>query len=95
MLTFKAGYKFVDGGVHAQVIDFPEVISSGADLDDARRMLASALVDMAELRLDCGLAIPIPNALAIDPDMDLDEPIHLHLRVSSTVEIVPSGVVVP
>jgi hypothetical protein len=23
MLRYKAGYKYVDGGVHAQVLDFP------------------------------------------------------------------------
>jgi hypothetical protein len=42
MVKYKAGYKFVGGGVHAQVLDFPEAISCGADLDDARRMLAAA-----------------------------------------------------
>ena len=42
MLQYKAGYKFVNGGVHAQVLDFPEAISCGSDLEDARRMLGSA-----------------------------------------------------
>ncbi len=80
MLTFKAGYKFVDDGVHAQVIDFPEVISAGANLDEARRMLASALVEIAQLHLDRGEGLPTPNALAFDSEMDLDEPIQLAVR---------------
>ena len=42
MLTYKAMYKYVEGGVHAEVLDFPGVISFGATLEDARRMLASA-----------------------------------------------------
>jgi predicted RNase H-like HicB family nuclease len=95
MLTYKAAYKFVEGGVHAQVVDFPEVISSGADLDEARQMLASALIDVAGLRLDRGEPLPVPNPLLTDPDADLDEPIHLHLSASSAVQQVPSGVVVP
>ena len=39
MVQYKAGYKFVNGGVHAQVLDFPSAISCGDALDDARRML--------------------------------------------------------
>ena len=30
MLRYKAGYKYVDGGVHAQVLDFPAAITSPA-----------------------------------------------------------------
>ena len=95
MLTYKAAYKFVDGGVHAQVVDFPEVISCGADLDEARRMLASALVDVAGLHLEQGEPLPHPNPLLTSPDADLDEPIHLHVQASSAVDEVPAGVVVP
>ena len=39
MLTYKAMFKNVDGGIHAEVLDFPGAISFGADLDEARRML--------------------------------------------------------
>ncbi len=48
MLTYKAMYKYLDEGVHAEVLDFPGVITFGKDLEEARRMLSSALVDMAE-----------------------------------------------
>ena len=46
MLRYKAGYKFVDGGVHAQVLDFPAVITCATDLPEARRLLATALLDV-------------------------------------------------
>jgi predicted RNase H-like HicB family nuclease len=94
MLTYKAAYKFVEGGVHAQILDFPSVISCGQDLDEARRMLGSALIDMAELSLERGEALPIPNPLLTDVEFDLDEPIHLHLSASTQVHEVPAGVVV-
>ena len=44
MLTYKAMYKFLDQGVHAEVLDFPGTITFGATLEEARRLLASALV---------------------------------------------------
>ena len=64
MVQYKAGYKFTDGGVHAQVLDFPEAISCGSNLDEARRMLASALLDMAETRLELGEPLPRPDMSA-------------------------------
>jgi hypothetical protein len=70
MLTYKAMYKYVDGGVHADVLDFPGAISSGRDLNEAREMLASALVDMAETICYCmnrcqprTRVCPIPNLI--------------------------------
>lgn len=44
MLTYKAMYKYLDEGVHAEVLDFPGVITFGGNLQEARRLLASALV---------------------------------------------------
>jgi len=79
MLQYKAGYKFVDGGVHAQILDFPAAISCGADLDDARRMLGLALVDVVETLIGLGEALPKPDPTVTDPEMDLKEPIFLPL----------------
>lgn len=95
MVRYKAGYKFVGGGVHAQVLDFPAAISCGADLDDARRMLGLALIDVAETLVEQGEALPKPDPAVSDAEMDLEEPIYLHLSASSQVSQEPSGVVVP
>lgn len=95
MLQYKAGYKFVGGSVHAQVIDFPEAITCGDDLDHARRLLAEALVDIAETRLELGQPLPTPNPLAADPAMDIEEPVYLHLRASTAVVEEPAGVIAP
>lgn len=91
MIRYKAGYKFVDGGVHAQVIDFPAVITCDADLESARRGLAAALLDVAEGWLAAGDSLPIPNPHAADPDMDVEEPIYLHLTVSTEFDEQPAG----
>lgn len=95
MLTYKAAYQFVEGGVHAHVLDFPGAITCGSDLESARRLLASALLDLAELCLERGEPLPVPEPSRTDPEADIEEPLHLHLRASTAVEIVPAGVVVP
>jgi len=76
MLTYKAMYKFLDQGVHAEVLDFPGTISFGSTLEEARRSLASALVDMAETNLLRGESLPQPDPFCADPEADLEEPIH-------------------
>jgi len=95
MLTYMAAYQFVEGGVHAHVLNFPGAITCGADLGEARRMLASALLDLAGYALERGESLPRPDPLLTDPDADIEEPIHLHLRASTGIEVVPAGVVVP
>jgi predicted RNase H-like HicB family nuclease len=77
MLTYKAAYITIPEGIHAEVVDFPGVMTSGKDLDEARRMLASALVDMAETNLQFGEPLPVPDPNCSHPDADLEEPIHL------------------
>ena len=91
MLTYKAMYKFLDEGVHAEVIDFPGVITCGADLPEARHLLAAALVDMAETLLLAGEPLPAPDPACTDPESDLEEPIHLLLSAASRVKFVPEG----
>jgi predicted RNase H-like HicB family nuclease len=75
MLTYKAMYKFLDQGVHAEVLDFPGTISCGETLQEARRLLASALADMAETTLVRGGPLPQPDPSCTDTEADLEEPI--------------------
>lgn len=91
MITYKAGFKFTDDGVHAQVLDFPAAITSGSDLETARKLLTAALLDVAETNLELGQALPAPNPNVSDPEMDLEEPIYLHLSASSDVRQTPTG----
>jgi predicted RNase H-like HicB family nuclease len=91
MLTYKAMYKNINEGVHGEVLDFPGAIAFGADLEEARRKLASALVDMAETNLLRGEPLPPPDPSASDPEADLEEPIHLLLTATSRVALVPQG----
>lgn len=93
MLTYKAMYKDVEGGVYAEVLDFPGTISFGKDLNEARTNLAGALVDMAETNLLRGEPLPKPDDQKSDPEADIEEPIHLLLTAASRVIQVPEAVV--
>jgi predicted RNase H-like HicB family nuclease len=81
-------YKFLDEGVHGEVLDFPGTITAGRDLDEARRLLASALIDMAETNLMHGEPLPLPDPTVSDPESDLEEPIHLVLTAAHRVNVV-------
>lgn len=95
MLTYKAAFQFTDDGwVHAHAVDFPGAITCGRDLDEARRLLASALLDLANLCLERGEPLPLPNPTLSDPEADVEEPLHVHLSASTAASVVPSGVVV-
>ena len=95
MIQYKAGYKIVEGGIHAQVLDFPAAISFGMDMAEARQMLTLALLDVAQTYLSEGLALPRPDEAVSDPEMDIEEPIYLHLQASTEVLIRATGVVAP
>ena len=77
MITYKAMYKFLPDGAPGEVLDFPGALTCGANLDETRRLLASALADMAEVNLLRGETLPQPNPAATDADADLLEPIYL------------------
>jgi predicted RNase H-like HicB family nuclease len=91
MLTYKAMYQYIDEGVHAEILDFPGAIAFGKDLEEARRMVASALVDMAETNLLLGEPLPKPDPACTNPDADLEEPIYLLLTAATRVTLVPQG----
>ena len=76
-MTYTAGYKIDADGVHAEVFDFPGVITCGADLAEAREMLADALVGMAEITLEAGEPLPRPDPSVIPSGFDRVEPIRL------------------
>jgi predicted RNase H-like HicB family nuclease len=83
MLRYHVAYYLPQGCdrmVVAEALDFPGVLSQGFDLADARLMVASALKDMAQMHLEEGKALPMPNAEATAPDADLIELIPLSVE---------------
>ena len=62
--------------------------SWGDDLEQARNLLASALVDMAEVNLEQGEPLPRSDPSATDPESDLEVPIFLLLEATSRITLV-------
>ena len=89
MITYTAGYKIDPDGVHAEVFDFPGVLTCGANLAEARAMLADALAGMAEINLERGEALPRPDPSRADSAFDVIEPIRLIIEVSA--QAAPTG----
>ena len=85
--------QFLGHSVHAEVLDFPGTITVGDTLQEARRLLASALVDMAETALLQGEPLPQPDPSCTAPEADLEEPIHLLLTAASHIRVVPQTAV--
>ena len=73
------------------MLDFPAAITCADDLADARRLLAIALVDVAEAAMETGQPLPVPNPQVRDSEMDIEEPIYLHLRAEPGSWVGPKG----
>ncbi len=73
MLRYHVAYylpKGEDRMVMAEVLDFPGAVSQGFDLEDARRMIADAVTELAQICLEEGRALPTPDpgASAVEAD---------------------------
>jgi len=69
--------------VVAEALDFPGAVSQGFDLPDARRMISSALEDLAQLLLEEGKPLPAPDPDASAPDADLIELVPLSVQTGA------------
>jgi predicted RNase H-like HicB family nuclease len=86
MLRYHVAYFLPRGDdrmVVAEVLDFPGVVSQGFDLADARVMIASALEDIAQMHLEEGKALPVPNPDATAADADLIELLPLSVEAGA------------
>jgi predicted RNase H-like HicB family nuclease len=84
MLRYHVAYylpKGKGGMVVAEVLDFPGVVSQGFDLSDARRMIASALEDIAQIHLEEGKPLPLPSSEVTSADANLVELLPLSIEV--------------
>ena len=63
MVNYTAKYTKIDAGYMGQLIDWPEVITEGKNLEECRTMLKDVLCEMVLAYNDLGKEIPIGNAL--------------------------------
>lgn len=63
MINYTAKYTKTDSGYMGQLIEWPEVVTEGKDLEECRAMLRDALREMVLAYEQLGKEIPPGNAL--------------------------------
>jgi predicted RNase H-like HicB family nuclease len=61
--TYTAKYTRIDSGYLGQLVEWPEVITEGQDIEDCRSMLRDALQEMILAYQQQGKEIPMGNDL--------------------------------
>ena len=70
-INFTAKYTKIPSGYMGQLIEWPEVVTEGNDLEDCRTMLRNALQEMILAYQQQGKEIPQGNALIEQLPVDL------------------------
>ncbi len=63
MISYTARYTKIDSGYLGQLVEWPEVVTEGKDLEECRAMLRDALREMVLAYAQLGKEIPAGNAL--------------------------------
>lgn len=63
MINYTAKYTKIDSGYMGQLVEWPEVLTEGKDLEECRAMLRDALNEMVLAYRQTGKEIPSGNAL--------------------------------
>jgi predicted RNase H-like HicB family nuclease len=63
MVNYTAKYTKIASGYMGQLVEWPEVVTEGKDLEDCRSMLRDALNEMVRSYNELGKEIPLGNAL--------------------------------
>jgi predicted RNase H-like HicB family nuclease len=63
MMNYTAKYTKIKSGYMGQLIEWPEVVTEGEDLENCRAMLRDALNEMILAYRELGKELPLGNAL--------------------------------
>ena len=63
MINYTAKYTKIASGYMGQLVEWPEVVTEGPNLEDCRTMLRDALKEMLLAYKELGKEIPLGNAL--------------------------------
>jgi len=63
MINYTAKYTKIAAGYMGQLVEWPEVVTEGKDLEDCRSVLRDALNEMILAYNELGKEIPLGNAL--------------------------------
>jgi predicted RNase H-like HicB family nuclease len=62
-MVYTAAYKKIQSGYMGQILEWPEVITEGKDIEECRLMLKDALYEMTEAYKQLGRVIPDGSVL--------------------------------
>ena len=71
--TYTARYTKIDSGYLGQLVEWPEVVTEGVDVEDCRSMLRDALQEMILAYQQQGKEIPLGTNLLEPVSIDLDD----------------------
>ncbi|RLC20653.1 MAG: type II toxin-antitoxin system HicB family antitoxin [Deltaproteobacteria bacterium] len=63
MINYTAKYTKNDSGYTGELLEWPEVITEGRNLEECRMMLRDALNEMILAYHELGRPLPVPNSL--------------------------------
>ncbi len=72
MVSFTAKYTKIDSGYMGQLIEWPEVVTEGTDIEECRSMLRDALREMVLAYQQLGKEIPSGDNLFEQVTVELD-----------------------
>ena len=72
MMNYTAKYIKIDSGYMGQIVEWPEIVTEGKDLENCRDMLRDALNEMILAYKDLGKEIPLGNALIEQLPVDVE-----------------------
>jgi predicted RNase H-like HicB family nuclease len=73
MINYTAKYTKIDSGYMGQIIEWPEVITEGKNLEECRLMLRDALEEMIAAYHELGKETPLGNALIEQMPVEVDD----------------------
>jgi predicted RNase H-like HicB family nuclease len=73
MVSFTAKYTKIDSGYMGQLIEWPEVVTEGADIEECRSMLRDALREMVQAYQQLRKEIPSGNNLLEQVSVELED----------------------
>jgi predicted RNase H-like HicB family nuclease len=78
MVSYTAKYTKISSGYMGQLIEWPEVVTEGRDLEDCRKMLRDALKEMVLAYQQIGKEIPLGNALIEQVPVEIEHVSQAH-----------------
>jgi predicted RNase H-like HicB family nuclease len=78
MVSYTAKYTKISSGYMGQLVEWPEIVTEGRDLEDCRKMLRDALNEMVRAYRQLGKEIPLGNALIEQVPVEIEHVSQAH-----------------